>query len=93
MNLTNKDIDWGVDAAAREEAREAARAIQIAEEMERERVKREARQRLDAEERGPVTLPEIVTLRERLARPRTVSENRIEVLAAAGLSHHAGRAI
>src|SRR5262245_15874218 len=34
------------------------------------RVYREARRKVDAEERPPVRSPEILTLRERLARPR-----------------------
>lgn len=79
--LTATGINWGADAGARDEARdearEAARAIQIGEEMDRERARREARRRLDVEERGPIVQPVIDTLRERLARPRTVVAFRI----------------
>jgi len=71
------DVMASVDAAKRNEARAAARIIAIGEEMERERVKREARRQLDAEDRGPVSLPEILTLRERLERPRAVTNYRI----------------
>src|SRR5687768_10181235 len=45
------------------------RAIRVAEEMDRQRAQREARRRLDAEERGPVVMPEMRTLRERLSGP------------------------
>lgn len=65
------------DEAAEREARDATREIRIAEEMERERARREARRRLDAEARGGVTAPEILTLRERLARPRQSTQYRI----------------
>lgn len=76
MTLT-ADIMDGVETAKRDEGREAARVIAIREEMERERVKREARRRLDAEDRGPVSLPEMLTLRERLSRPREATLYRI----------------
>jgi hypothetical protein len=67
-----------VNASRADESRDAALKIQIAAEMDWERVRREARRRLDAEERGPVTLPESVTLRERLARPRQAPSYRLE---------------
>jgi AAA domain len=46
--------------------------------MERERARREALRRLEAEARGPVTPPVLETLRERLARPRLASRWRIQ---------------
>lgn len=45
--------------------------------LENERAKREARRLLDAEEHGAVDLPEILTLRDRLARPSQPVEYRI----------------
>src|SRR5439155_10604849 len=47
-------------------------------EYRRERAKRDARRRLDREARPPVVLPEFLTLRERLARPRPDTDWRIE---------------
>ena len=52
-------------------------AVRVQAEMSRERARREARRRLDAEERGAIPQPEILTLRERLARPRVASAWRI----------------
>jgi len=49
---------------------DAERERRITEVMERERIKRDAHRRLDAEECGPRTPPEVLTLRERLTRPR-----------------------
>jgi hypothetical protein len=54
-----------ITAPAPEDAR--ARRLEIA--IERERNTREARRRIDAEERGPVTLPTLTTLRAWLAQP------------------------
>jgi hypothetical protein len=45
--------------------------------VERERATREARRRLDAEERGPIVIPAIETLRDRLARPVSPTRWRI----------------
>jgi AAA domain-containing protein len=52
-----------------EDARDAVRAMKVADQMELERAKREARRRLDAEERGPTQAPEILTLHDFLAQP------------------------
>jgi len=52
-------------------------AKRLAEELERERVRRETRRLLDAEERGPITPPAILTLREWLAQPDSVVHWRI----------------
>jgi hypothetical protein len=46
--------------------------------LDAERAKREARRRLDAEERGPVVPPTLNTLRSRLARPRSATAFRID---------------
>jgi hypothetical protein len=46
--------------------------------FQQERAKREARRRLDAEERGPVMLPDFETLRTRLARAVPVIRWRIQ---------------
>jgi hypothetical protein len=54
---------------ADEEAREAVRALKVSEQMELERARREAKRRLDAEERGPVQPPVLVTLHDFLAQP------------------------
>lgn len=58
--------------------REEAHAERVQAAIESERVKREARRLLDAEERGPVTPPVVESLRARLARPRAVTPWRIE---------------
>jgi hypothetical protein len=50
----------------------------LADELDTLRMRREARRLLDAEERPPAELPEILTLRERLARPRQPVTYRIE---------------
>jgi hypothetical protein len=57
--------------------RDEALDLQILDEMDRERVKREARRRLNAEERGRVTIPEIATLQQRLSRQRESVQWRI----------------
>jgi hypothetical protein len=58
------------ELAADRARRTAAYALKVQDEYDRERARREARRRLEAEERGQLQLPEILTLRERLARPR-----------------------
>ena len=62
-------IDGFPRAQLDEDAREAVRAMKVAEQMELERAKREAKRRLDAEERGPMPAPEILTLHDFLAQP------------------------
>lgn len=47
-------------------------------EIAQQRLRREAKRRLDAEERPPAHPPEVLTLRERLARPRLETTYRIE---------------
>jgi AAA domain len=54
---------------------EHERRVQAA--VDRERAKREARRRLDAEERGPIGPPTIDSLRDRLARPTRATAFRI----------------
>jgi hypothetical protein len=56
---------------------ERARERRVYTWMERERARHEALRRLDAELRGPVAPPALLTLRERLARPRPVATWRI----------------
>jgi DnaB-like helicase N terminal domain/AAA domain len=46
--------------------------------VDRERAYREARRLVDAEERGPIVWPEMLTLNQRLARPRQPKAYRIE---------------
>jgi hypothetical protein len=50
----------------------------IADELSKERARREARRRLDAEDRGATSEPEILTLRERGGRPREAVRFRID---------------
>jgi len=57
---------------------DAAHARRVEEEVERQRVQRDARRTLDAEERRRVDPPDILTLRELIARPDPVVEWRIE---------------
>jgi hypothetical protein len=52
--------------------------VRVRAEMTRQRVRAEARRRLKAEERVGVPEPEILSLRERLARPRQPMSYRIE---------------
>lgn len=47
-------------------------------EVEQQRIKREARKRLDAEERGAIERPDLLTLRELLAQPEPEEAWRIE---------------
>jgi hypothetical protein len=58
--------------------------VRVRAEVERQRIDREARQRLDSEERGPVPGPEFRTLRERLAVPRSTVRYRIDGFQPAG---------
>lgn len=51
--------------------------LKIAEEAERQRIQREARRRVLAEERGPVPEPTFATLRDRLSWPRLEARWRI----------------
>lgn len=51
---------------------------QVFDELEKLRVRREARRRLDAEARANTEPPEILTLRDRLARPKVPTRWRIE---------------
>jgi hypothetical protein len=53
---------------------ETSRARRLEDEVERQRVQRDARRILEAEERQTAAAPEIVTLRELLARPDPVVE-------------------
>lgn len=53
---------------------EDERARRVDAEVERERARREARRRLDAEERGPIEVPAFHSLTELLARPVTDPE-------------------
>jgi hypothetical protein len=63
-----------------------AKRVQI--QKETEKAKRDARRQLDAEDRGPVVPPALLTVRERLARPRIRTPWRIE-----GLQHQGDRII
>lgn len=53
-----------------------ARRVEVA--YNQERARREARQRIADEERGPVERPAFLTVRDRLARPRPPIQSRIE---------------
>ena len=66
-------VDRRLDAMPLDEAHER----RVAAVIEGERAKREARLRLDAEERGPMGPPSIDTLRDRLARPVSPTAFRI----------------
>jgi hypothetical protein len=67
------------DAAGDGETRRAvAYAARVGHEMERERARRDARRMLDAEERGRIEAPDIVTLGELLAQPEEPVIWRIE---------------
>ena len=61
-----------------EDARDAVRALKVAEQMELERARREARHRVDAEERGQVSAPAILTLQDFLVQPDPPIRWRIE---------------
>lgn len=76
MSHTTPSAEAGGPSPA--ETPRAALDLRIGDEMDRERARREARRRLDAEARGPITAPEILTLRERLDRPRPAARWRIE---------------
>lgn len=56
----------------------AGESFRVREQVDIERARREARRRVDAEERGAIVWPEILTLRERLQRPRPEKRWRIE---------------
>src|SRR5687768_17435666 len=71
------DIDFGPQAEARTRADDDAFDALVELEVINQRVRREARRRLDAEERGPVPPLDIATLRERLERPRSIVQHRI----------------
>jgi hypothetical protein len=62
MTISADEIRWGVDDHAEDEAaiEKAARA---------ERIRREARRRVDAEEQAGVVVPALERLRDRLAIP------------------------
>ena len=60
-------------ASAAPPAPTAADESRVLIELDRERARREAHRRLAAEERGRPAIPEILTLRDRLARPGTPS--------------------
>jgi hypothetical protein len=56
----------------------AASAVQLGQEIQRQRIIRSARRHLDREERGPIAEPEILTLAELLAEPESATLWRIE---------------
>lgn len=74
MNESGSPLSDDIDA------RDAVRAMKVAEQMELERARREAKRRLDAEERGAVADPEIVTLEQLLAQPDPVVRYRVDRL-------------
>jgi hypothetical protein len=76
LTLAHQDLKVIADAADRQVDQHLER--QVTSEIARERVKREARRRLDAEARGSTVALDIGTLRDRLARPVTETEFRIE---------------
>lgn len=78
--LTADDLVWRSPAEEQSdrESRAAALEIRVGQELERLRTQREARRRLDAEERPPVAIPQAETLRARLARPQEPLRYRIE---------------
>jgi hypothetical protein len=74
--MDRRDIPWADGSGSGQT--EAARDIRIADEMDRQRAIREAKRRLDAEERGvqPILLP--MSLAAFLALPRPVVRYRID---------------
>jgi hypothetical protein len=88
----DKALDMRAESRAKhrpsdEDAAElAARAqeLRVLDATDRERARREAKRRLDREERGAVQVPEILTLRERLARPASPTTYRIDGALPAG---------
>lgn len=70
--------DWLPLELAQPETQPDRELADLMREIYQQRLRREARRRLDAEERPPAALPEILTLRERLARPRTPVAYRID---------------
>ena len=65
-------------ARLQRESGQAVYAAQLADAVHRERARREARRLIDVEERSPTPSLEIVTLRDRLARPVPPVTHRIE---------------
>lgn len=91
LGLTPQDMGWsgkplpGVDfdgpGGGAEDPEEAARLhyeSEVRQELRKQRVRLEAQRRLNAEQRPTVAPPEILTLRERLARPRQPVTYRID---------------
>jgi hypothetical protein len=70
--------DRGQTSSDDAEAREARRAARLGDEIERQRISREARRRLDAEDRGPIDAPEFVALTALAAEPDPAVAWRIE---------------
>ena len=66
----------GVVTRSEIDATEHARRVDA--EYHREKARRDARRRLADEERGPQDAPELLTLRERLARPQSPVQSRID---------------
>lgn len=83
MTVDAREIDWG-GGAEKEDHRDVYRSPEeqheqrVQTEVDRERARREARRRLDKEERAKLPEPDIATLAERLARPREEVSWRIE---------------
>ena len=67
--LDDNEVETIAESVARYEPGGDDREERIRQETERERARREARRRLDAEDRGPVTPPDSLTLRDWLAEP------------------------
>lgn len=65
--MDHRDIPWSDGSGSGDP--DVGREIRIADELDRLRTQREARRRLDAEERGPILTPEIITLAELLTEP------------------------
>lgn len=74
------DITWRTpeELAADAAERDTAFHERVSDEAARERVRREARRQVDAEERGAIEAPDIVSLRDWLATPDTAERWRIE---------------
>ena len=83
LDRGERDEALNVLAAAGQSAggrpdRAAVVEARITDELQRERIRREARRRLELETRGATPAPDIATLRDRLARPRVPLRYRIE---------------
>jgi hypothetical protein len=74
--MDKRDIPWGDGSGSGQS--DLAREIRIADEVDRQRAQREARRRLDAEERGPVVVPNPLALPALLALPRPPVRYRID---------------